>query len=182
MAPMNVGEERMNAVRKAANAEAKMSEAQPMRKPPAPPETELATRARIAATNAMSSNALRSSARTARPAPAESSRGPKAQAGHVSQRRNQPQMVFPFVCLGTHSVTAWLPKSSTRAAVVMTPETVRVRDMADTVRTLDAVQHHPSVRSSSGGSSSNSRPRRIDATDSVLYPTLLNRTVILSAS
>src|SRR5215471_9251205 len=145
MAPMNVGEPRTNEVRNAASAEAKMSEAQPMRKPPAPPETELATRARIAATNAMSSNALRSSARTARPAPAESSRGPKAHAGQLSQRRNQPQTVFGFVCLGIHSVTAWLPKSSTRAAVVMTPETVRVRDMADTVRMADVFQHHPSV-------------------------------------
>ena len=62
--------------------------------------------ARIAATNAMSSNALRSSASTARPAPAESSRGPKAQAGQLNQRRNQPQMVSALVCLETHSVTA----------------------------------------------------------------------------
>src|SRR5689334_2736971 len=42
-APMNVGLAMMNAVRKAASADAKIRADQPRRKPPAPPETALLT-------------------------------------------------------------------------------------------------------------------------------------------
>src|SRR3979490_1690640 len=103
---MKVGFETIKEVRNAASAEAKMSVDQPSRKAPPPLLTDLATRPRIRATKRIRKRARRSCASRSRMAPAESLRGPKAHAGQLSLRRNQPQTVSADVCLTIHSVTA----------------------------------------------------------------------------
>src|SRR2546430_2513901 len=126
-APSHEALDAMNAVKKAASAEPKISAAQPRMKAPPPPESDLDEIPSTAATKATSSSARRSCASRSRTCDVDSSCSPTAQAGQASFRRNQPHTVSGLACLPTHSVKAWFPNNSTRISVVMTPAPVAVR-------------------------------------------------------
>ena len=122
-----VGLSRMNAVRNAASADAKISAAQPRMKPPAPADDRLGDHAEDHGDehDEQQRPQVRRRARRGRRRRV-SSAGPNSPArpGQLAQEPAPDRSAL--VCRAIHSVTAWLPKSRTSTAVAMTPAPVTV--------------------------------------------------------